>query len=93
MAARAGTSQPVISAYEHGRRDPTVSTLRRLLRAAGQYLAIDATPLPTAELHRDGRRALSDEQRGAMLADLLVFGEAFPFRRTGELAFPRISSS
>ena len=35
LARRAGTSQPVISAYEHGRRDPSIETLRRLVRAAG----------------------------------------------------------
>ena len=26
LARRAGTSQPVVSAYEHGRRDPSVGT-------------------------------------------------------------------
>src|SRR5258706_464718 len=38
LARRAGTSQPVISAYEHGRRDPSIETLRRLVRAAGAEL-------------------------------------------------------
>ena len=33
LAARAGTSQPVISAYEHGKRDPSYQTLRKLVEA------------------------------------------------------------
>jgi transcriptional regulator with XRE-family HTH domain len=92
MARRAGTSQPVISAYERGKRDPTTSTLRRLLMAAGERLDLDASPLPASE---PGAAAvvLSDEQRAAQLVDLMLLGEAFPFRRTGELTFPRVSSS
>ncbi len=42
LARRAGTSQPVVSAYEHGRRDPTVGTLARLVDAAGEQLRIGA---------------------------------------------------
>ena len=42
LARRAGTSQPVISAYEHGRRDPTYQTLRKLVEAGGERLQMDA---------------------------------------------------
>ena len=35
LARNAGTSQPVVSAYEHGRRDPSLETLRRLIAATG----------------------------------------------------------
>ena len=35
LAARAGTSQAAVSAYESGRRSPSVDTLSRLLAAAG----------------------------------------------------------
>ncbi|CAN5556844.1 MAG: helix-turn-helix domain-containing protein [Actinomycetota bacterium] len=35
LAARAGTSQPAVSAYEAGRRSPSVATLQRLLAACG----------------------------------------------------------
>jgi len=31
LAQRAGTSQPVISAYERGQRDPTYRTLQKLV--------------------------------------------------------------
>ena len=33
-AAVVGVSQPAISAYEHGRREPTLPTLRKLVRGA-----------------------------------------------------------
>lgn len=35
IAKRAGVAQSLISAYENGRRQPTVPTLIRLLAAAG----------------------------------------------------------
>src|SRR5438105_13061035 len=35
LAARAGKAQSEIAKIERGRRDPTVSTLERLVRAAG----------------------------------------------------------
>ena len=44
LARRAGTSQPVISAYERGHRDPTYCTLRRLVQAAGARLELAAIP-------------------------------------------------
>jgi DNA-binding XRE family transcriptional regulator len=39
LARRAGTSRPTLSAYEHGRRSPTVATFARLLSRAGWELA------------------------------------------------------
>jgi predicted nucleotidyltransferase/DNA-binding transcriptional regulator YiaG len=38
LAHRAGIQQSVVSAYESGRRQPTVPMLLRLIRAAGQVL-------------------------------------------------------
>jgi transcriptional regulator with XRE-family HTH domain len=35
LAERAGTSRPTLSAYEHGRRSPTLRTAARILGAAG----------------------------------------------------------
>lgn len=40
LADRAGVSQPVISAYERGRREPSLSTLARLVAATGCELTI-----------------------------------------------------
>lgn len=39
LARRAGTSRPTLSAYEHGRKSPTVATFARLLAEAGWELA------------------------------------------------------
>lgn len=40
LARRSGVAAPTISAYEAGRRDPTVTSLLRLLDAAGFDLAL-----------------------------------------------------
>jgi len=44
LARRAQTAQSAIAAYEAGRRQPTVPTLYRLLRAAGFDLRARLTP-------------------------------------------------
>lgn len=38
VARRAGTSRPTLSAYEHGRKSPTLATTQRLLEATGHDL-------------------------------------------------------
>ena len=89
LARRAGTSQPVVSAYEHGRRDPTFGTLRRLVEAGGERLLIDARlaadgPPPAADLVEHGRR----------LVDVLLLADAIPTRRRSPvLHAPRLVSS
>lgn len=89
LAARSGTSQPNISAYENGARDPSVETLRRILAAAGERLRLelagphpDLAPLPTAEEH------------AAALIDVLLLADAIPLRTppSRELDAPRIVS-
>ncbi len=89
LAARARTSQPVISAYEHGRRDPSVTTLRRLVAATGADLQLVVAA-------RDQGRvpaALTDEQRSERLVDVLLLADAIPKRRArGPLNFPRLAS-
>ncbi len=40
LAARAETSRPTLSAYEHGRVSPTLVTLDRILAAAGHRLVV-----------------------------------------------------
>lgn len=42
LARRAGTSRPTLSAYEHGRKSPTVATFARILAEAG----LDLTAQP-----------------------------------------------
>jgi transcriptional regulator with XRE-family HTH domain len=41
LARRAGTSRPTLSAYEHGRKSPTLATLERLLAEAGHELSAE----------------------------------------------------
>ena len=40
MAAVAGTSRPTLSAYEHGRKSPTLATAARIVGEAGFELAL-----------------------------------------------------
>jgi transcriptional regulator with XRE-family HTH domain len=49
LAHKAGTSRPTLSAYEHGRKSPTLDTVQRLLAEAGHELT--ATPKITAMEH------------------------------------------
>ena len=88
LAMRAGTSQPVVSAYEHGRRDPSISTLRRMVAACGERLQIDATAGDSGlGLPRD----LHAHARG--LFDVLSLVDALPHRtRSQEMDAPRLVS-
>lgn len=47
LADRAGTSQAAVSAYESGRRSPSVDTLCRLLGAAGFEVRMRLAPPDT----------------------------------------------
>jgi transcriptional regulator with XRE-family HTH domain len=44
LSSRAATSRPTLSAYESGRKSPTLDTAERILRVAGFALAIDRVP-------------------------------------------------
>jgi transcriptional regulator with XRE-family HTH domain len=44
LACRAATSQATLSAYEAGRKSPSLDTLARIIRAAGLDLRIQLTP-------------------------------------------------
>ena len=50
LARRAGTSQAAVARYEGGAASPAVSTLERLLRAAGAELRLEAVASPAADL-------------------------------------------
>jgi transcriptional regulator with XRE-family HTH domain len=45
LAERAGVVRPLISQYETGKKDPSVSMLARLLQACGMELRMQASPL------------------------------------------------
>ena len=88
LARRAGTSQPVVSAYEHGRRDPSYETLRRLVEAGGERLVL-TTRLPTSELTPPS----GVEEHARRLADVLSLADAIPVRRRSPvLVAPRLVS-
>ncbi len=84
LARRAGVSQPVISAYEGGHREPGLEMLRKLIGASGHDLTIELTArphaprgLPDTPMGRRIRRHrqkvnLMAAQRGA--TNLRVFG-------------------
>jgi uncharacterized protein len=88
LARYAGTSQPVVSAYENGHRDPTFGTLRKLVEAGGEQLRLDAVPPldlpPSTSLEEHARRLL----------DVLSLADALPRRRRSALLeAPRLVSS
>src|SRR5690349_18007948 len=55
LAERAAVPTTMISAYERDRRQPTLETLRKLLRAAGFDLRLELAPY---DLHDDVLEAL-----------------------------------
>jgi transcriptional regulator with XRE-family HTH domain len=58
VAERAGVAQSMVSAYEKGKRRPSVATLDRLLKATGWQLVADIEPLG-ADLDARVERALA----------------------------------
>jgi len=86
LARRSGTSQATISAYEHGAKVPTPTTLARVLGAAGRRLttvpAVSPVRVPTAaEL----------QQRARTLAQVIELAERLPARKSPALRFPRLA--
>ena len=80
LAARADTSHSTLSAYEAGRKVPTVETFDRIVRAAGYDLEIGLTP----------RVGGGDQTaRGRELVEVLELAAQFPARHTATLEFPR----
>jgi transcriptional regulator with XRE-family HTH domain len=79
LAARAETSHSALSAYERGRKVPTVETFDRIVRAAGFDLGVELTP---------SVGGLDREARGRELAEVLDLAEQFPARHAEKLDFP-----
>jgi len=74
LAERAATSQPTLSAYESGRKSPSVPVLARLLEVAGARLSAEP------DLDRNARA----------LNDVLLLAGMLPSRHEPELSYPRL---
>jgi predicted nucleotidyltransferase/DNA-binding XRE family transcriptional regulator len=83
LASRAGVTQSVISAYESGRRQPSLPVLRALIHAAGLELIVELRQLPARleELSgplgvriRSARRQVIDTATRFDVHNLRVFG-------------------
>ncbi len=83
LAARAGVTQSVISAYESGHRQPSLPTLARLVEAAGQELVLGVSRPPRRLARLSGpvgtrvracRRELAAAAAVHGVSNLRVFG-------------------
>lgn len=84
LARRAGVAQSVISAYESGRREPSLPTLTRLIEATGHEIEIGivASPgrprglpdSPLARRLRQRRKAIIRAAEGRRAHNVRVFG-------------------
>lgn len=77
LARRSGLQSSVLSAYEHGRRQPSVAALVRIARAAG--LELEISPLADAD-------ALA--RSGEILLQVLDLADRMPSKSRGELLYP-----
>jgi transcriptional regulator with XRE-family HTH domain len=77
LARRTGMQSSVLSAYEHGRRQPSAAALARIARAAGLELELTEAPGDTS-LQRQAR----------ILELVLDLAGSLPFKGRGELEYP-----
>jgi transcriptional regulator with XRE-family HTH domain len=93
LAERAGVSRTMVSAYEHSRRQATLPTLMRLLKAAGFELRMQLAPyddhddvLRELEQHRspEERQAWETYQSARVAKDEAAVSAALRVRRTRE---------
>ena len=88
LATRAGTSQATLSAYENGRKEPTVETFNRLLAAAASRLVVEPAERPVVQVP-DAQLA----QRGRTLLRVLELAAALPSSHRTGLRFPRLGDA
>jgi predicted nucleotidyltransferase len=80
LGRRAGVAQSVISAYESGKREPSVPMLARLIAATGNALVLDVVPTSAPE------RGLPDTVLGRRLRQRRkAINEAAAKRRAGNV--------
>lgn len=83
LARRAGTTQSSISAYEAGRKQPSLETLSRLLSAAGSRLI--AVPGGSRVIRPSAAR---HARLGEVLLDVIALAEHLPTSHERGLRFP-----
>lgn len=79
LAERAGTSHSTLSAYEAGRKSPSLATLRRILDAAGYRLKFELERKPMD---------FDPVQRDEDIVDLLNLAQLFPATHNPMLEMP-----
>lgn len=84
LAERAGTSHSTLSAYESGRKAPSVATLERLINATGLDLAIGVRPIR-------GLGESAPDDRQVIIRDLLRLADHLPLERSDTLDYPVIA--
>ena len=91
LGKRAGVARTMVSAYEHDRRQATLPTLMRLLKAAGFELHMQLAPyddhddvLRELEQHRspEERQKWEDYQRARVAKDRAAVSAALRARKT-----------
>lgn len=84
LAKRAGTSHATLSAYEQGKKMPSVETFLRILGACGYAVDFELSP----------RIRQSDGlDRGAELEAALELAAQFPARHGRRLTYPRFAAT
>lgn len=76
LARRADMPRSVLSAYEHGHRQPGVDALARIASAAGMELKLGYC------------NPVDHERAGRILSEVLDLAESLPARRRGPLRYP-----
>jgi transcriptional regulator with XRE-family HTH domain len=77
LARRSGIQSSVLSAYEHGERQPSVAALARIAGAAGLEVRIGQS-LDKMEMLRAGE----------ILAKVIELAEQMPYKPRKDLAYP-----
>lgn len=77
LARRAGMDRSVLSAYAHGRRQPSVAALGRIAGAAGLRLELGPATEDAAAEHA-----------GKILSQVLDLAQSMPYRPRPELEYP-----
>ncbi len=83
LARRVGMARSVLSAYEHGRRQPAVAALVRIAAAVGLEVRV-------GEAGEDADR-ISSARAGRILEQVLDLAEQLPYRPRRQLTYPPLA--